>query len=1064
MHILTENSIKRLFHREVYRQGVKCFQKDQVINLSYDLNHKIWTAQVIGTTTYYVEVDLKRIKNGTLQVYCECPAFKTYDACKHNVAVLLAIVQQQKQSALSIPSDSIFSKQAEEAWTRRFIETIKETEKNELVTDTILNKQPMNVEYELIWSNEQYFYLKLKTGIEYRYVVRNIDKFLEAIETNEPHHFTHNFQYLPNEHYFFEQDLQIFHLLRKTINHEKLYEQKWSLGNNGINRYTRSLMVPPIIFPQLIQLLAKRRLTVVINEVYYEDIKVIKDELPYTFELIESKQKDLRLKLPLEVFIHYYPPYNVVFLDHTFYLLQEQQSKFLDQVRTMYFSREGLFIPKEKASIFLSDLLPTLQRIAPVHIDKQVELNMIQEPLRAKIYLDIIGDAIIGTLEYHYGKNVINPFLNTDQTDSLIIRDRKREEKIMQLIEQANFFYNGAEIYIDLNNDDKLFEFLHETLPIFEEHMDVYLTSTLRQLINGEPIKLNTKVTVNEATQLLEVNFDMTGIKQNELDQVLQSVIEKKRYHRLKHGAFIKLDETDYEKLYRFSKTFNISIDELTKGPMKLPLYHSSQIAEIVDVKDYDKSFATLLQDLTQLEQITYDLPKDLQATLRPYQKTGYQWFKTLSRYHLGGILADDMGLGKTLQTIAFLLSNKSDELHLVIAPSSVIYNWKSEIRRFAPDLEIAMITGTQEEREQKIAKSKKADVWLTSYAMARRDVHLYETITFQTLILDEAQYVKNYETKTSKAIRKIQAKHRFALSGTPIENNIDELWAIFQVIMPGFLPSRKKYHQLDHETIAKMVHPFILRRLKKDVLEELPEKIETTLYSELTLEQKELYLAYLQKLRKETETSLQKDPFQQQRMKILAGLTRLRQICCHPSMFIENYAGTSGKLEQLIELVNTSIDSGHRILIFSQFTSMHDLLMKRMQRENIGYFYLHGGTPSKERQQMSERFNNGEKDVFLISLRAGGTGLNLTGADMVVLYDLWWNPAVEDQAADRAYRFGQEKVVQVIRLICEGTIEEKIYELQQRKRELIDQVIQPGEASFAQLTEADVKQILDIQ
>src|SRR5690625_3954723 len=373
------------------------------------------------------------------------------------------------------------------------------------------------------------------------------------------------------------------------------------------------------------------------------------------------------------------------------------------------------------------------------------------------------------------------------------------------------------------------------------------------------------------------------------------------------------------------------------------------------------------------------------------------------------------------------------------------------------------MITGTQEEREQKIAKSKKTDIWLTSYAMARRDIHLYETITFQTLILDEAQYVKNYETKTSQAIRKINAINRFALSGTPIENNIDELWAIFQVIMPGFMPNRKRYRKLDYSTIAHMVRPFILRRIKSDVLEELPEKIESTLRSELTMEQKELYLGYLQRLQKETIASLQQGPFHKQRMKILAGLTRLRQICCHPGMFIDNYEGKSGKLEQLIELVKTSLESGHRMLIFSQFTSMHEIIMKRLQRENIEYFYLHGGTPSEERLHMSERFNNGEKDVFLISLRAGGTGLNLTGADTVILYDLWWNPAVEDQAADRAHRFGQKNVVQVIRLICEGTIEEKIYELQQQKRELIDKVIQPGETALAQMTEDDIKQLLNI-
>lgn len=1063
MYIITEASIKRLFRKEIYQRGLKYFQNGQVMNLSYDLNNDVWTAQVIGTTTYYVEIDLKHIKQGKVQVYCDCPAFATYESCKHNVAVLLAIVHEQERVSSMANVDTSSVDQREEEWTKQFTEVVKQMEQTELTTDVLSTKQPMHVEYELIWSYEQYFYLELKTGIDHRYVVRDIPELLEAVFSNETYFFTHKFQYRPNEHYFLKQDLKIFRLLQQTINNERLYDRTWALAGYGTNRNPRYLILSPIIFPELIQLLTKRHLTVVINDDPFHDVNVTDANLSYCFKLTQTDTGDFRLQLPSDGIEHYHPSYNVVFIDHTFYLLKEQQGNFFDRVRTLYIPREGLFIPKEEASIILSDLLPSLEKIASVHVDEQVHEQMIKEPLRTKIYLDFEEETIIGTLEYHYSEHVINPFTDDNKTHSLILRDRKKEEQMMKIIEQANFYYNGSQIYIDLN-DETLYEFLYNTLPILENHMDVYLTSGLRRLIVNEPTRLQTQVTVNESTQLLEVNFDMTGIDETEVAQVLRSVIEKKKFHRLSNGTLIQLNEKDYEKLNQFSTDLNISTAELTEGSVELPLYRSSQIQEVIEEQDYDKTFTKLLQDLAQPEQMTYELPKDLQATLRPYQKTGYHWFKTLSRYHLGGILADDMGLGKTLQTIAYLLSKKSEHPHLVIAPSSVVYNWKSEINRFAPSLEVTMITGTQEEREQKIAKSKKTDIWLTSYAMARRDIHLYETITFQTLILDEAQYVKNYETKTSQAIRKINAINRFALSGTPIENNMDELWAIFQVIMPGFMPKRKRYRQLDHETIARMVRPFILRRLKSDVLEELPEKIETTLPSELTLEQKELYLAYLQQLQEETITSLQQGPFYQQRMKILAGLTRLRQICCHPSMFVENYTGKSGKLEQLIELVKTSIDSGHRMLIFSQFTSMHDIMMKRLQKENIEYFYLHGGTPSEERLRMSERFNGGEKDVFLISLRAGGTGLNLTGADTVILYDLWWNPAVEDQAAGRAHRFGQKNVVQVIRLICEGTIEEKIYELQQHKRELVDRVIQPGEVPFAQLTEEDIKQILDIK
>jgi len=377
--------------------------------------------------------------------------------------------------------------------------------------------------------------------------------------------------------------------------------------------------------------------------------------------------------------------------------------------------------------------------------------------------------------------------------------------------------------------------------------------------------------------------------------------------------------------------------------------------------------------------------------------------------------------------------------------------------------LDAVVISGTPAERAEIIEEAQDKQVWITSYGTMRQDVALYDGIQFQTLILDEAQFIKNYQTKTSKAIRELKATRCFALSGTPIENSVDELWAIFQVVLPGLMPSQREFRKMEPEKIASMTRPFILRRLKEDVLQELPEKIETVHHSELTKEQKDLYVGYLQELQQVTSDSIAQNHFQQNRMKILAGLTRLRQLCCHPSLFIENYEGRSGKLDELMQQVETMIESGQRMLIFSQFTSMHDLIIKELEKRDIDYFYLQGQTSSKDRVEMSEAFNEGEKSVFLISLRAGGTGLNLTGADTVLLFDLWWNPAVEDQAAGRAHRFGQKNVVQVIRFITEGTIEEKIYDLQQKKRELIDQVVQPGETMLSSLTEEDVKELLSL-
>ncbi len=381
----------------------------------------------------------------------------------------------------------------------------------------------------------------------------------------------------------------------------------------------------------------------------------------------------------------------------------------------------------------------------------------------------------------------------------------------------------------------------------------------------------------------------------------------------------------------------------------------------------------------------------------------------------------------------------------LIVSPASLIYNWKNELAKFAPDLHAVVASGTVQEREDLYQQEAKPDLWITSYQTLRQDIGTYENQEFSTLILDEAQTIKNFNTKTAKSVRVVKARNRFALSGTPVENSIDELWSIFQTILPGFFSKLSDFKKMDQEKIVRMIRPFLLRRIKKDVLSELPDKIETVHTSELTKEQKELYLAYLQKIQKETKDSLENEGFQKSRMKILAGLTRLRQICCHPALFVDDYQGASGKLQQLLELISDALESGRRILIFSQFTSMLAIIRQAFTEQGVSFFYLDGQTRAKDRVEMVDQFNQGEKNVFLISLKAGNTGLNLTGADTVILYDLWWNPAVENQAVGRVHRIGQRNVVQVVRLITQGTIEEKIHDLQQNKRDLIESVVQPA-------------------
>ena len=452
--------------------------------------------------------------------------------------------------------------------------------------------------------------------------------------------------------------------------------------------------------------------------------------------------------------------------------------------------------------------------------------------------------------------------------------------------------------------------------------------------------------------------------------------------------------------------------------------------------------------------------PLNIKADLRDYQKKGIQWLQMLHHYGFGGILADDMGLGKTLQAIAFLTSQvQGNSRVLILAPSGLIYNWADEFQKFAPHLDVAVVHGLKPYRETILAE--KHQVYVTSYATFRQDSEIYRNLSFDFLFLDEAQVMKNAQTKIAKILRKFVVPSVFALSGTPIENNLGELWSIFQIVLPGLLPAKKDFMKLPAERVAQFIKPFVMRRKKEDVLTELPDLIEVVYKNELEDQQKAIYLAQLQQMQ-ERLGQVTDAEFQRNRVEILTGLMRLRQICDTPALFMEDYKGDSGKLDSLRDLLSQIAEGNHRVLIFSQFRGMLDRIEKELPQLGLTSFKITGSTPSQERQEMTKAFNQGERDVFLISLKAGGVGLNLTGADTVILVDLWWNPAVESQAIGRAHRMGQDQAVEVYRLVTRGTIEEKIQELQEQKKNLVSEVLD-GTESRGSLTLTEIQEILGI-
>ena len=555
----------------------------------------------------------------------------------------------------------------------------------------------------------------------------------------------------------------------------------------------------------------------------------------------------------------------------------------------------------------------------------------------------------------------------------------------------------------------------------------------------------------------------------------------RKKYYKLTDGSFIDLEENEtLDFLEKLNIDGSLNYEDLESGELDLPVYRTLYLDKLLKGTSMNvyksKEYKDLINDIQNVNDEYIKIPKGLNATLRRYQEIGYKWLKTLDMYGLGGILADDMGLGKTLQVISLLLdyNENSDEKRtsMVVCPSSLALNWFNEINKFAPTLKTAVIAGNAEERKRLIQKLQDYDIIITSYDLLKRDVDTYTEINYEYkfIIADEAQYIKNNNTQNFKAIKKIKAQTKFALTGTPIENSLAELWSIFDFSMPGYLYSYRKFKESFETPIIKeedtykmsklkmLIEPFILRRIKEEVLTELPEKTVTVLNSEMEEEQQKLYMSYMSKAREEVENELIASGFEKNQMKILALLMRLRQICCHPKLFIDNYDGGSGKLNQCMEIIKDAVQGNHKILLFSGYTSMFDIIEKELEKEDIKYFKLTGQTKVSERIELVDEFNeNNDIKVFLISLKAGGTGLNLIGADMVIHYDPWWNISAENQATDRTYRIGQKRNVQVYKLITKNSIEEKIYELQQKKAKLVDNMLSTNETFISKLSKDEI-------
>ena len=1058
---LNQNIIKELCGTVSFKRGQDFYRSNKVTINQYGPNR--CEAIVSGSEDFHIVIESG--KQESFQAKCSCPKLASFQKdCQHIAAVLLTIDNFQREGTSPF-SSGLKQKDMAEGLLEIFTDIPKRRLSGHQLHFEEREVLPVEFNIKPVMTPQGHSMMGIQLSIK-QTKVKNLTSYLEAVKQGNSYLLSKSFLYQPHLHCFFkEDDAVIQHLIHIVQDHQNTLPNL--LDSPGIEL----ILIPPSAWKPLQALLARVPLVKLEYGSHTFDGLNISNELPpLQFEFSEDKGGNYLLKVKGLSHLLVLDSYDSVLSAGNFINMKAIDCQRLIELKQMLDASETneMHIPQEQIHGFLEQVVPGLKKLGSVQFSRAFANQFMKTPLSAKLYLDRVKNRLLAGLEFHYEHIVINPLENQSlMAGSRIIRDEEKEKQILKMMEESSFVRTEGGYF--LHNEELEYEFLYHIVPNLQKLVQVYATTAVRNRISrvNPPPALRVRLK-KERTNWLEFTFNLDGIGQQQIKEVLQALEEKRKYYRLRNGSLMSLETREFDEIRRFLQEIPIQKTDL-ENSFKVSIMDGLPLLDVLDdhsVYRVEDTFHQFLENLRNPASLRFEVPMGLEAVLRDYQKQGFKWMKTLAHYGFGGILADDMGLGKTVQSIAFMLSELDDirekkQPVLIVCPSSLLYNWLSEIMKFAPEIQVAVVDGPLHERYRLQKEAMEMDVVITSYPLLRRDIQWYEKQTFHTVFFDEAQAFKNPITQTAKTVKKLSVGNRFALTGTPVENASEELWSIFHVVFPQLFKGLKEYSHLTRKKIARRVRPFLLRRLKEDVASELPKKLELVELAELLPDQKKLYAAYLAKLREDTLKHLDKETIRKNKIKILAGLTRLRQICCHPALFVDGYKGSSSKLELLMRIVEESRLSGRRVLIFSQFTKMLELIGSNLAEQGLSFFYLDGHTPSEKRLETCQRFNEGERDFFLISLKAGGTGLNLTGADTVILYDIWWNPAVEEQAADRAHRIGQKNVVQVIKLVTRGTIEEKMGQLQDKKRQLIEEILDSKENGTSILTVEDIQAIL---
>lgn len=941
-------------------------------------------------------------------------------------------------------------------------------------------KIPVKLEVYLDFADDGCLKLGLFAGVDKMYRVNDVGHFLEALEGLHPYHFSKNFILEPTKMYFEKFDKKLLEFLSNLK-----FRRKYNSVEFDSER--QELHTSVVILDEAE---SEGLLDFVWNDI--GGIRLCKQSDRFHFEndiSIKIALSSMGCSLTLTMDYSEYGDFEPVAINFRYILFKNKKLivKLPEGKRDVFINlyhfknEENIVVFKIGANekkLFQKNFIAQYRDEFKIFMDNAVEKEIMADNLLSRVYFDVAAKGIVSKIEFCYGEKMINPLDDVEANKSF--REFDSEKRILTEMKFYGFREYGRLFLLD--DVEKIMFLLTDKLVELKKISEVYYSEDFKKLYVKNLSEIGMGLSLSEDGSVIHMNINLENISDEELAELLDAMNKRKKYYRLRNGSIINLSSVESGKFIDLINSLDINKNSMNGGVFEIPLnrclYIDNYLREKgVDNVEIDSRLGRLMKSVSNPEDAEVVLDESLKGVLRNYQLVGVKWLKSMAGYSFGGILGDDMGLGKTLQVLAFIAGEQDRELPcMVVAPTSIIYNWKAEAEKFVPELRVLVVTGTKDKRTLLICGCNEYDLVITSYGALKNDMDDYKKVRFSYVFVDEAQNIKNPMTLNANSVKSLRAKCCFALTGTPVENRLTEIWSIFDFIMPGFLSDRNKFINTYEEPIireksqdkmnelSRLIKPFIIRRMKRDVLNELPEKIETNYISGMTDQQKKLYAAYYKDLKNELIAKIDECGIERNHIEILAALTRLRQICAHPGTFLEDYDGGSCKLDMAMEIITESINSGHSILLFSQFTKMLKIIRDELESGNINYYYLDGAMKPEERIMEIDNFNSDREAVFLISLKAGGTGLNLTKADIVIHFDPWWNPAVEDQASDRAHRIGQKNVVQVYKLLTEGTIEEKIARLQERKRDLIGSIIKPGESFLNQLGEEEIRELFGIE